>query len=425
MLEANPSHKFRNSAKSKSLNLLSNDFTDNESHEKILKKNKPSSAAIFTRADFEVKKKSSKRPKTVDSLSINMQSESIDNDANKPVLSDSALKQINKKSILKNPKEKSIIIDEEKLNETLTTANILKNIDTIHQSTNTIVLTSLSNSNSKTTSNNNNVANIATTTNIANSISKEPSSTKLSVIQTDDRNNPTLTSSTSITLPKVNEHLINNLNQSDDLILKNSLVSFKLNSNGEPEAQQPESYPPLNKLTRTLSSRKHTELKMSPFARIPKLKNSKVDIILMPINSYTSGNNQRPTVQNLSFSVNRNLEFDSKRFSEKYSRFNNTNQQLTQIIPQQQPQQIQLPPPVFNKTPAIDNRFYNLLNLVKPPYFNNEVKDIRNIIDKNDALKSINIDIETRDKMSKTKKHGSRLAMIARQVIASGEYSFT
>jgi len=73
-------------------------------------------------------------------------------------------------------------------------------------------------------------------------------------------------------------------------------------------------------------------------------------------------------------------------------------------------------------SPIQDNRFRDLISIVKPAFITKEIKDIKKIIEKNDALKSINIDSEVREKMNKVKERGSKLAQRARQYIASGEY---
>lgn len=73
-------------------------------------------------------------------------------------------------------------------------------------------------------------------------------------------------------------------------------------------------------------------------------------------------------------------------------------------------------------SPIQDNRFRDLISIVKPAFITKEIKDIKKIIEKNDALKSINIDSEIREKMNKVKERGSKLAQRARQYIASGEY---
>jgi hypothetical protein len=52
------------------------------------------------------------------------------------------------------------------------------------------------------------------------------------------------------------------------------------------------------------------------------------------------------------------------------------------------------------------------------------MKDVKKIIEKNDALKSINIDVEMREKMNKVKERGSKLAVKARAILASGEYNY-
>lgn len=75
-------------------------------------------------------------------------------------------------------------------------------------------------------------------------------------------------------------------------------------------------------------------------------------------------------------------------------------------------------------SPIQDNRFRDLISIVKPAFISKETKDVKNIIEKNDALKSINIDFETREKMSKVRERGSKLAIKARQILASGEYNY-
>jgi hypothetical protein len=61
---------------------------------------------------------------------------------------------------------------------------------------------------------------------------------------------------------------------------------------------------------------------------------------------------------------------------------------------------------------------------VKPAFILKEMKDVKKIIEKNDALKSINIDVEMREKMNKVKERGSKLAVKARAILASGEYNY-
>jgi hypothetical protein len=73
-------------------------------------------------------------------------------------------------------------------------------------------------------------------------------------------------------------------------------------------------------------------------------------------------------------------------------------------------------------TPISDNRFQDLLRIVKPPYLLNEIKDVNKIIEKNDALKESNLDIDTREKMNKMKEKGYKLAVRAKKAILSGDY---
>ena len=73
-------------------------------------------------------------------------------------------------------------------------------------------------------------------------------------------------------------------------------------------------------------------------------------------------------------------------------------------------------------TPIADNRFQDLLRIVKPPYLLNEIKDVNKIIERNDALKESNLDIDTREKMNKMKEKGYKLAVRAKKAILSGDY---
>jgi hypothetical protein len=75
-----------------------------------------------------------------------------------------------------------------------------------------------------------------------------------------------------------------------------------------------------------------------------------------------------------------------------------------------------------SKYPIADNRFQDLLKIVKPPYLLTEIKDVNKIIEKNDALKASHLDIASREKMSKIKEKGYKLAARAKQAIDSGEY---
>ena len=78
---------------------------------------------------------------------------------------------------------------------------------------------------------------------------------------------------------------------------------------------------------------------------------------------------------------------------------------------------------INQKNPIADNRFQDLLKIVKPPYLLEEVKDVNRIIEKNDALKSANhLDLDSREKMLKSKEKGYKLAVKAKQLIESGEY---
>ena len=74
--------------------------------------------------------------------------------------------------------------------------------------------------------------------------------------------------------------------------------------------------------------------------------------------------------------------------------------------------------------PVEDARFRNLINLVKPSYYLKENKDVNAIIESHDALRTISIDIDAREKMSHMKQAGSLLAIKAKQLIANGEYNF-
>ena len=73
-------------------------------------------------------------------------------------------------------------------------------------------------------------------------------------------------------------------------------------------------------------------------------------------------------------------------------------------------------------TPISDNRFQDMLRVVRPPYLLNEVKDVNKIIEKNDALKESNLDMDTRERMSKMKEKGYKLAMLAKKAIFAGDY---
>lgn len=74
------------------------------------------------------------------------------------------------------------------------------------------------------------------------------------------------------------------------------------------------------------------------------------------------------------------------------------------------------------KIPVIDYRFDNLISIIKPSYTLKEMKDVNKIIEKNEALKSTNLNAEVREKMKKVKQHGTKLANTAKEIIASGEY---
>ena len=73
-------------------------------------------------------------------------------------------------------------------------------------------------------------------------------------------------------------------------------------------------------------------------------------------------------------------------------------------------------------SPISDNRFQDLLKIVKPPYYLNEIKDVNYIIEKNDALKESNLNIATREKMNRIKEKGYKLAVRAKKAIDSGDY---
>lgn len=75
------------------------------------------------------------------------------------------------------------------------------------------------------------------------------------------------------------------------------------------------------------------------------------------------------------------------------------------------------------KTPIVDYRFNNLISIIKPPYLHKELKDINKIIERNEALKSVNLNAEMREKMKKVKQNGSKLAITAKKIIASGDYN--
>lgn len=107
-------------------------------------------------------------------------------------------------------------------------------------------------------------------------------------------------------------------------------------------------------------------------------------------------NNQAPTINKYYFENNNEL---STQNNEYYTPLNN---------------------PKY--TPISDNRFQDLLRIVKPPYLLNEMKDVNKIIEKNDALKESNLDIDTREKMNKMKEKGYKLAVRAKKAILSGDY---
>jgi len=77
----------------------------------------------------------------------------------------------------------------------------------------------------------------------------------------------------------------------------------------------------------------------------------------------------------------------------------------------------------FNaKNPTTDNRFQDLLRIVKPPYKIEDSKDVNKIIDKNEALKPSYVDVDSRERMSRMKEKGNRLAAKAKMLLESGEY---
>ncbi len=72
-----------------------------------------------------------------------------------------------------------------------------------------------------------------------------------------------------------------------------------------------------------------------------------------------------------------------------------------------------------------DKRFFYLINTVKPSYkLGKSMKDVNRIIEKNDALKSINFDMETKKKMQTVRQLGSKLAITARKLLASSDYNY-
>jgi len=77
----------------------------------------------------------------------------------------------------------------------------------------------------------------------------------------------------------------------------------------------------------------------------------------------------------------------------------------------------------FNaKNPTADNRFQDLLRIVKPPYKIEENKDVNKIIDKNEALKPSYVDVDSRDRIFRLKEKGNKLATKAKMLFESGEY---
>lgn len=75
------------------------------------------------------------------------------------------------------------------------------------------------------------------------------------------------------------------------------------------------------------------------------------------------------------------------------------------------------------KAPVIDHRFNNLINFIKPCYVSKKQKDVNKIIDENEALKSINLNIDSPEKNKKLRDNGGKLADIALRMIEAGEYS--
>jgi hypothetical protein len=72
-----------------------------------------------------------------------------------------------------------------------------------------------------------------------------------------------------------------------------------------------------------------------------------------------------------------------------------------------------------------DKRFFYLINTVKPSYkLGKTMKDVNRIIEKNDALKSINFDTETKKKLQTVKQLGSKLAISAKKLLASSDYNY-
>ena len=77
------------------------------------------------------------------------------------------------------------------------------------------------------------------------------------------------------------------------------------------------------------------------------------------------------------------------------------------------------------ESPLTDNRFNNLINLVNPSYLLKEEKDVMKIINDNEALKKVEVDSGEGNNISKKIRHvGSRLAIKARETLASKEYDW-
>lgn len=75
------------------------------------------------------------------------------------------------------------------------------------------------------------------------------------------------------------------------------------------------------------------------------------------------------------------------------------------------------------KVPVIDHRFNNLINFIKPCYLPKNQKDVNKIINENEALKSVNLNIDAQEKIKNLRENGEKLADVALRMIEAGEYS--